>query len=340
MAASASAATRARRRTARLSADPSAWHAFLRGRTRPASSFCVWTGRQLTGSLSARCSDLSYRYIKYSVKLPPVPFARGRSRAAGVARQGRRFVEARVRVECRGAGGAGCTAGACGESAAPPSNDGPVADWPHWGGSEGGSRYAPLTQITPENVGRLKKAWTYHIGMIDAPEQSSPTFEGTPIVAGGRMFVCSGMGKVAALDPETGKELWEYRLQRGHDRQLPAELPRPHAPCRCRRVRGRVPGPRVRRHARRKADRAGCRHGQGVRGLRQQRRGGSAQNLGDVPGEYSISSPPVIDDGSGDRRRIPDGMRVDAPPGVVRAFDVQTGELAGPSIRCRRAYRR
>ena len=86
---------------------------------------------------------------------------------------------------------------ACGATPPPPSSDGPVADWPLWGGSEGGSRYSPLTQVTPQNVGRLKKAWTYHIGMIDAPEQSSPTFEGTPIVAG-RVAISMGAFKFAA----------------------------------------------------------------------------------------------------------------------------------------------
>ena len=101
---------------------------------------------------------------------------------------------------------------ACGGGSAPSiSVDGPVADWPHWGGNASGTHYSPLTQITPANVAHLKPAWTYHIGMLDAPKVSSPTLEVTPIVVDNRMFICSGLGKIAALDPETGKALWAYR---------------------------------------------------------------------------------------------------------------------------------
>ncbi len=218
---------------------------------------------------------------------------------------------------------------ACGATPPPPSSDGPVADWPHWGGSEGGSRYSPLTQVTPQNVGRLKKAWTYHIGMIDAPEQSSPTFEGTPIVAGGRMFVCSGMGKVAALDPETGKELWEYRYTadttgsyllncRGLTHY--ADGARYAGECPGRVFAGTLDGRLLALDA---ATGKLC-AGFGDNGSLDLLKGlGKTQ-----PGDFSISSPPVIVDGriilGG---RIPDNMRVDVPAGVIRAFDVHTGAL-------------
>ena len=218
----------------------------------------------------------------------------------------------------------------CGDTASPPSTEGPVADWPHWGGSEGGSRYSPLTQITPQNVGRLKKAWTYHIGIIDAPEQSSPTFEGTPIVAGGRMFVCSGMGKVAALDPETGKELWAFRysadttgsyLLNCRGVTYHADAPGYAGECPSRVFAGTLDGRLLALDA---ATGELC-EGFGDKGSLDLLAGlGRTQ-----PGDFSISSPPVI---VGDRiilgGRIPDNMRVDVPAGVIRAFDVHTGALA------------
>jgi len=186
-----------------------------------------------------------------------------------------------------------------------------------------------LTQVTPQNVGRLKKAWTYHIGMIDAPEQSSPTFEGTPIVAGGRMFVCSGMGKVAALDPETGKELWEYRYTadttgsyllncRGLTHY--ADGARYAGECPGRVFAGTLDGRLLALDA---ATGKLC-AGFGDNGSLDLLKGlGKTQ-----PGDFSISSPPVIVDGriilGG---RIPDNMRVDVPAGVIRAFDVHTGAL-------------
>src|SRR5260370_8888363 len=36
-------------------------------------------------------------------------------------------------------------------------------EWPTYGHDPGGMRFSPLTQITPENVGRLKVAWVYHM---------------------------------------------------------------------------------------------------------------------------------------------------------------------------------
>ena len=31
----------------------------------------------------------------------------------------------------------------------------PAFAWEHWGGDRGGSRFSPLDQITPDNVGNL-----------------------------------------------------------------------------------------------------------------------------------------------------------------------------------------
>ena len=45
-------------------------------------------------------------------------------------------------------------------SAESPHDDG----WPYYGHDAGGMRYSPLTQINPENVGRLRAAWTYDSG--------------------------------------------------------------------------------------------------------------------------------------------------------------------------------
>jgi quinoprotein glucose dehydrogenase len=206
-----------------------------------------------------------------------------------------------------------------------------AVEWPHWGGDEGGTRYSPLSEIGPQNVARLKKAWTYNIGMIDAPEMSSPTFEGTPIVADGRMFVCSGLGKVAAVDPQTGKELWAYQYEadtegsyllncRGMSYHADADAAGSSAECPSRVFAGTLDGRLIALDA---ATGKPC-AGFGDNGELDLRKG-----LGTVePGDFSLSSPPVIIDGKivlGGR--IPDNMRVDVPAGVIRAFDVHSGEL-------------
>jgi glucose dehydrogenase len=35
----------------------------------------------------------------------------------------------------------------------------PAFGWEHWGGDRGGTRFSPLAQITPANVGNLIRAW-------------------------------------------------------------------------------------------------------------------------------------------------------------------------------------
>jgi len=74
-------------------------------------------------------------------------------------------------------------------------------DWPTYGHDPGGQRYSPLTQITPANVGKLERIWTFHSGR--------PGSEATPLVIAGVMYVTATNG-IFALEPETGKELWRY----------------------------------------------------------------------------------------------------------------------------------
>ena len=46
------------------------------------------------------------------------------------------------------------------------TNAAQAGEWPFYGGDSGGSRFSPLTQIGPSNVGRLKVAWIYHTGHV------------------------------------------------------------------------------------------------------------------------------------------------------------------------------
>ena len=89
----------------------------------------------------------------------------------------------------------------------------PNGDWPLYRHDTAGTGYSPLAQITPRNAARLTQAWTYRL-----PASSPPTKKGkggptdsqvTPIVVDGVMYL-SAIGRVAALEPETGKEIWSY----------------------------------------------------------------------------------------------------------------------------------
>ncbi|HJT88252.1 MAG TPA: PQQ-binding-like beta-propeller repeat protein, partial [Bryobacteraceae bacterium] len=86
------------------------------------------------------------------------------------------------------------------------------ADWPMFNRDLAGTRYSPLAQINTRNVGGLREVWTYHLHRPgDATKASS---EATPIVVGGVMYLPAG-DSVVALNPETGKEIWRYRLLMG-----------------------------------------------------------------------------------------------------------------------------
>lgn len=84
------------------------------------------------------------------------------------------------------------------------------SDWPAYGGDPLGSRFSPLTEINRENVSQLTKAWTYNTGEPLPTAARRRSLEVTPIVINGVMYISTPLGKVVALDPVTGKEIWKY----------------------------------------------------------------------------------------------------------------------------------
>src|ERR1700759_3868188 len=79
---------------------------------------------------------------------------------------------------------------ACSPAAAPVAKATDV-DWPFYGGDAGGQRFSAAAQITPANVGGLKVAWTYSTGEAARHPLKRAAFEDTPILAGGRLYICS-----------------------------------------------------------------------------------------------------------------------------------------------------
>jgi quinoprotein glucose dehydrogenase len=88
-------------------------------------------------------------------------------------------------------------------------------DWPTFGHDPGSNRYSPLKQITPANVNKLTRAWTYHMNPAGASSANSPT-ETIPLVVGGMMYVTTPYKRVVALEPETGKEMWSFDVPDGN----------------------------------------------------------------------------------------------------------------------------
>ena len=84
--------------------------------------------------------------------------------------------------------------------------------WPNYGNDEGGERFSTAAQITRANVGRLALAWTFSTGDLTSKGAAMhrASFEVTPILDEGRLFLCSPFDEVSALDPATGRQLWRY----------------------------------------------------------------------------------------------------------------------------------
>ncbi len=207
--------------------------------------------------------------------------------------------------------------------------------WPHYGDQSGGMRFSPLTQIDTENVSKLKIAWEFHTGDISRGEngRQKSSFESTPIVVDGTLYVSTPFSRVIALDPATGKQKWAYDshidlstgyadglINRGVSTWLdPARTT--GQPCRRRIFIGTIDARLIALDA---ATGKTC---------SDFGKDGEIDVTATIPrisrrGQYEETSPPaVIDDlvivGSG----ISDNEKADMPPGVVRAFDARTGRL-------------
>ncbi|HZO42975.1 MAG TPA: PQQ-binding-like beta-propeller repeat protein [Methylomirabilota bacterium] len=86
---------------------------------------------------------------------------------------------------------------------------GPVGkDWVTNGGNLTNQRYSTLKQIDTTNVGQLKGAWMTRLKGSGAAGKYS--FEASPLVKDGVMYVVTGNDDVFALNAKTGAFIWEY----------------------------------------------------------------------------------------------------------------------------------
>ncbi len=76
-------------------------------------------------------------------------------------------------------------------------------DWAHYGHNYSNQRMSPLDQINRTNVKDLSLAWQFKSGI-------SASFQTTPIVVSGVMYVSLPYNHVVALNAKTGQEIWRY----------------------------------------------------------------------------------------------------------------------------------
>ena len=84
----------------------------------------------------------------------------------------------------------------------------PPDSWLTYHGDYSGQRHSGLTEITPENVGRLKQVWRFQTGQ-------NPSIKATPILANGILYVTTP-DNLWAIDARTAKELWHYTHPRNN----------------------------------------------------------------------------------------------------------------------------
>ena len=83
-------------------------------------------------------------------------------------------------------------------------------DWPSFGRDYTSQRFSPNAQINTANVKKLVEAWKVNTGV-------SGSFQTTPIVQNGVMYLSLPFNHIVALDAKTGKELWRYKHDRRKD---------------------------------------------------------------------------------------------------------------------------
>ncbi|MHC9237565.1 pyrroloquinoline quinone-dependent dehydrogenase [Pseudooceanicola sp. 502str34] len=207
------------------------------------------------------------------------------------------------------------------------------SDWPYWGGDAQATRYSPLDQITPENVGQLEQVFTFHTGDLPkgtAEGKYSP--EVTPLKVGDDLLMCSAMNILISVDAATGEENWRF------DPGVPNQAIPYGATCRGVSVYSNPDAA--------EGDACATRVIQGTLDAKlvavDVETGAPCEDFGEngtvdmwqdigerVPGWYAVTAPPAIVRGvvvTG--AQVKDGQAEDAPSGVIRGYDAVTGELA------------
>jgi quinoprotein glucose dehydrogenase len=208
-------------------------------------------------------------------------------------------------------------------------------DWVAYGRDPGGSRYAPIDDISRDNVSRLRVAWTYRTREIDSAfaTRRETSLEATPLVVDGTMYLATPLGRVIALDPATGAERWVFdpRVDRNinfgdfTNRGVSTWVntaTRPTERCHRRIFVAVIDARLIALDAR---DGRPCADF-GTNGTVDLRAG--LRNPPFETAEYEVTSPPAVVGGLvviGSA--VADNNRVDAASGEVRAFDARTGAL-------------
>jgi quinoprotein glucose dehydrogenase len=253
-------------------------------------------------------------------------------------RRSRTLTTLRARANIAAVAATGCIALGCVSRvplSATPSVEPRNGEWAAYGRDAGGSRFSPLTQIDRTNVATLHVAWMFRTGEMDSAFRTSrqTRFEATPLMVAGTLYFATPLGRVFALDAETGSPRWTYDAK--VDRQADwgdfanrgvslwrDPSARRDATCASRVLLGTIDARIIALDA---ASGKPC-ASFGDRGTVNLRTGLHNQPY-ELP-EYQLTSPPAI---LGNRiivgSSVADNSRIHAASGEVRALDARTGAL-------------
>lgn len=203
-------------------------------------------------------------------------------------------------------------------------------DWPAYGGTHAARRYSPLTQINLANVGELEEIWRFRTG--DLPENDEPFGnQNTPVKVGNRLYLCSALNKISALDAATGAEFWTF------DPETPTDAIGYNASCRGLVYFENPAAPADELCARRVVNLThdarmialDTETGQLCPDFGNNGVVNLLEGIGDTaPGFYAPTSPPtLVRDVLVVGSQVSDGQTREAPSGVIRGFNAVTGEL-------------
>ncbi|MGI3164426.1 membrane-bound PQQ-dependent dehydrogenase, glucose/quinate/shikimate family [Pseudooceanicola sp. 200-1SW] len=217
-------------------------------------------------------------------------------------------------------------------------------DWANYGGTPNQERFVAADQINRDTVDQLEVAWTFQTGEIPESTGGGLEDQNTPMQIGDTLYLCTAANTVIALESDTGVEKWRHEFPtdtrtwvrcRGlayFDASAP--LPQPEAPgstpvtplatdpatCEQRIFMNTIDAVLVALDA----ETGALCEGFGEAGMIDLKEG-----LGDAQAPlYSLTSPALV---AGTTvvvgGRVADNVALDMPGGVMRGFDVITGQM-------------
>ncbi len=220
-----------------------------------------------------------------------------------------------------------------------------AADWSNYGHGPGGDRFGALDEVNRGNVDHLAVAWTYRTGDVPQSDGNGAEDQLTPLQIGDTVFLCTPHNNVIALDADTGAQKWKRVIDahakvwmrcRGlayFDATQPLQQPTAAgsspvtpvavaagAPCQRRILMNSIADELIALDADTGEFCADFGHGGRV---------DLKEGMGDAPDPlYALTSAPTL---AGTTvvvgGRVADNVALDMPGGVVRGYDVVTGQM-------------